>query len=105
MYYFSLFYSSYSNSYSLNNSLQVGTNSYVDFLGKNGTIEIIPIRTKTQGLCYKLTPSNPLHIYFFVGSSIQGLDKLEKINLMIAANDTWQGIVGNRWPYIKGLKI
>ena len=24
---------------------------------------------------------------------------------MIAANDTWQGIVGNRWPYSKGLKI
>ena len=106
MYYFSLSYSSYSNSYSLNNSLQVGTNSYVDFLGKNGTIEIIPIRTKTQGLCYKLTPSEPPnYMNIFIGSSSQSKDKLEKINLMIAANNTWQGIVGNKWPYSKGLKI
>ena len=80
-------------------------NNFVDYLGKNGTLEVIPIRTMTKGLCYKLTPSNPLQMNFFIGSSIQGLDKLEKINLMIAANDTWQGIVAGRWPYSKGLKI
>ena len=83
-------------------SLQVGIHNYVDYYGTNRQIETIPIRTKTQGLCYKLKISN-LGSYFsvFIGSSIQGLDKLEKINLMIAATDTWQGIVGSRWPYSK----
>ena len=83
-------------------SLQVGMHNYVDYYGTNRQIETIPIRTKTQGLCYKLKISN-LGSYFsvFIGSSIQGLDQLEKINLMIAATDTWQGIVGSRWPYSK----
>ena len=68
---------------------------------------MIPVRTILRGLCYKLKLSNPLPLnpdYFtiYVSSSIQGVDKLEKIDLMIAANDTWQGIVGDSWPYNKG---
>ena len=82
--------------------LQVGMRNYVDYYGTNRQIETIPIRTKTQGLCYKLKISN-LGSYFsvFIGSSIQGSNKLEKISLMIAVTDTWQGIVGSRWPYSK----
>ena len=106
MYYFSLFYFSDSKSLIGLTPLQIGShNYYVDYFGNNGTIEIIPVRT-TQGLCYKLTPSEPPgYMNIFIGSSSQSKDKLEKINLMIAANNTWQGIVGNKWPYSKGLKI
>ena len=104
MYYFSPFYFSDSMSLTGITPLQIGShNYYVDYFGNSGTIEIIPIRTTTQGLCYKLTPSEPGYMNIFVSSS--SIDKLEKINLMIAANNTWQGIVGNKWPYSKGLKI
>ena len=89
--------------------IKVGTHDYVDFYGINRRIETIPIRTVLRGLCYKLKLSNPLPLIpdylYLVISSNQTIDKLEKINLMIAANDTWQGLVGNNWPYSKGLKI
>ena len=86
--------------------LQLGTHNYNDYLSTR-RIEVIPVRTIFQGLCYKLKLSNPLpknqgYFVIFVTSSIQGVDKLEKIDLMIAANDTWQGIVTNNWPYNKG---
>ena len=89
------------------NQLQVGTHNYVDNLNTIRRIELIPIRTIFHGLCYKIKLSNPLplnpdYLIFYVTSSIQGVDKLDKIDLMIAANDTWQGIVGNSWPYNKG---
>ena len=105
MYYFSLFYFSYSGSYNVV-PLQVGTHNYVDYFHNNVKIETIPIRTIIRGLCYKLKLSKPSNYFtFFIGSSIQSLDKLDKMNLMIAAENTWQGIVGDRWPYSKGLKI
>ena len=107
IYCFSLFYFSDSKSLIGLTPLQIGSNNYyVDYFGTNGTIEIIPIRT-TQGLCYKLlhVTSEPGYMNIFIGSSIQSIDKLEKINLMIATHNTWQGIVGFKWPYTKGLKI
>ena len=105
-----LFFTYFSDSKSLTGltPLQIGPhNYYVDYYGNNGTIEIIPIRTTNQGLCYKLTPSDsePGYMNIFIGSSNQSIDKLEKINLMIATHNTWQGIVGFKWPYTKGLKI
>ena len=48
---------------------------------------------------------NPEYFSFYVSSFSQGIDKLEKINLMIATNNTWQGIVGNNWPYSQGTEI
>ena len=104
-----LFFTYFSDSKSLIGliPLQIGShNYYVDYFGNNGTIEIIPIRT-TQGLCYKLlyVTSEPGYMNIFIGSSIQSIDKLEKINLMIATNNTWQGIVGNNWPYSQGQEI
>ena len=79
----------------------------MDNLNTNGRVEVIPIRRIFHGLCYKIKLSNPLplnpdYLIFYVSSSIQGVDKLDKIDLMIAANDTWQGIVGNSWLYNKG---
>ena len=50
-------------------------------------------------------PLNPDSFLFFINNFIQSEDKLEKMNLMIAANDTWQGIVGNSWPYSQGQEI
>ena len=106
MYYFSLSYFSDSKSLTGFTPLQIGSqNYYVDYFDNKGTIEIIPIRTTAQGLCYKLTLSGPMRMNIFIGSSIQSKDKLEKIHLMIASNNTWQGIVGYNWPYSKGLKI
>ena len=92
--------------------LQVGTQDCVDLLGTTIRIELIPVRTIYRGLCYKLKLSNPLplssitlnpdYFLFHISSFIQGIDKLEHIDLMIAANNTWQGIVGNNWPYSQG---
>ena len=106
-----LFYSYCSNSFTPQ-PLQIGTHDYVDVLGNPIRIELIPVRTMYRGLCYTVKSSNPLPLnsmtratlnpnYFVlhVSSSIQGIDKLGKINLLIAANNTWQGIVGNTWPH------
>ena len=94
-------YFSCSNSFNVV-PLQLGTHDYIDLRGTI-RIEVIPVRTIFQGLCYKLELSNPLpfnpdYFIIFVTSSIQDVDKLEKIDLMIAANDTWQGIVADNWP-------
>ena len=42
---------------------------------------------------------------FIISSFNQGIDKLENIDLIIAANDTWQGIVEDNWPYSQGQEI
>ena len=106
--FFTLFYSSHSHSITAT-PLQVGDHEYGHLEGST-RIEVIPIRTMLRGLCYKLKlsdplPLNPDYFMFAVSSFSQGEDEMEKINLMIAANDTWQGIVGNSWPYSKGQKI
>ena len=114
MHYFPLFSSSRSNSYDFI-PLQVGTHDYVDLFGTTIRIEVIPVRTIYRGLCYKLKLSNPLplssitlnpdYFMFHITSFIQGIDSLKHIDLMIAANNTWQGIVGNNWPYSQGQEI
>ena len=75
-----------------------------DYLG-GGRVELMPIRTYLQGLCYKLKflkPKSFDFLSFFISSSISnGTDKLEKVNVMIGTNNTWQGIIGNAWPYNK----
>ena len=111
MHYFPLFSSTRSNPYDFI-PLQVGTHDYDDLFGTTIRIELIPVRTIYRGLCYKLKLSNPLpsssialnpdYFMFHISSFIQGIDKLEHIDLMIAANNTWQGIVGNNWPYSQG---
>ena len=95
--------------------LQVGKHDYVDFYGTTIRIELIPVRTIYRGLCYKLKLSNPLpsnsialnpdYFIFQISSFTQGIDKMDHIDLMIAANNTWQGIVGNNWPYSQGQEI
>ena len=86
-------YFPYSNSHNIV-PLQVGAHDYVDYFNNNGIIETIPIRTKIRGLCYKLKLSNPFNYFqLFIGSSIQNLDKLDKMYQMIAKENTWQGIV------------
>ena len=83
--------------------LKLGVHEY---LGEK--VELVPIRTYFQGLCYKLKfldpkpfdPSNTLQ--FFISSNIsKGIDKLEKVSVTIASSNTWQGIVVNTWPYNK----
>ena len=48
---------------------------------------------------------DPDYFMIFISNFIQGKDKLENIDLMITANDTWQGIVGDNWPYSQGQEI
>ena len=107
---FKYFYSPCSYSYNFI-PLQVGAYDY----GTTIRIELIPVRTIYRGLCYKLKLSNTLPLssntlnpdwfMFHISSFIQGIDKLEHIDLMIAANNTWQGIVGSNWPYSQGQEI
>ena len=66
-----------------------------DYLG--GTVEMVPIRTYLRGLCYKLKFLNPkpydpyASLQFIISSNIsKGMDKLEKANVMIASDNTWQ---------------
>ena len=108
MKYFLLFYSNVINLI----PLQVGTHTYEESPGKTRRIELIPVRTIYRGLCYKLKLSKPLllnsvtldpdYFIFFVSSFVKGIDELEHVDLMIAANNTWQGVVGDIWPYSKG---
>ena len=34
-----------------------------------------------------------------ISSSTSGVDKLERILFYIASDDTWQGVIMNKWPY------
>ena len=81
--------------------LQIGEQDY------NGTrIEVVPIRTVGNGLCYKFHLTNPFPLYGYalqmvIGSSNLGTDKLNKVDLFIAAENTWQGTIISDWPYSK----
>ena len=65
-------------------------------------MELIPVRTIVNGLCYKFTfsdalSSGPLNSPNVFVSSYN--DDLKNINLLIAEENTWQGIIGGEWPY------
>ena len=93
-------------------ALQIGKNTYF-----GNEIDVVSVRT-TGGLCYKLSlpkslgqpslvPSGMdaltygMGLGFLMTSSIkQGIDKLSSFKLMIAAENTWQGLIYRRWPYI-----
>ena len=66
----------------------------------NNKIDVSHVRTIKNGLCYKLELENPVSfIQIIVRSSLQETDKLTKVNLIVAAKNTWQGIILNDWPY------
>ena len=56
-----------------------------------------------RGLCYKLELSSnqTLPLYLIVTSSSKTEDRLKRIHLFSASNNTWQGINIYRWPYDK----
>ena len=69
---------------------QIGEHNYY------GTrIEVAPIRTMGNGLCYKFNMTNPFPFFntlqLVIGSSNLRTDKLNKVDLFIAAENTWQG--------------
>ena len=68
-------------------------------------IEVWPVRTVLQGLCYRLHFTNPLsesnYLILYTSTSLSGIDKLKKMNLFIATEETWQGVIGKTWPYSK----
>ena len=77
-----------------------------EYLGEK--VELVAIRTYFQGLCYKIKFLNPKHfdpsttLQFFISSNIsEGMDKLEKVSVTVASSNTWQGVIGNVWPYNK----
>ena len=43
--------------------------------------------------------SSDKSLQLVIGSSTSGLDKLEKLNFYIASDNTWQGVIMNKWPY------
>jgi hypothetical protein len=70
-----------------------------DYFGIN-KINVSYVRTVKNGLCYKLELENPFSfIQILVNSNLDGMDRLTKVNLMVAAKNTWQGIILNDWPY------
>ena len=80
--------------------LQIGIHDY------NGTkIEVVPIRTMGYGLCHKFKMSKPFPTFgklqIVIGSSSLETDRLHKVDLFIAAENTWQGTIGHGWPYSK----
>ena len=79
-----------------------------EYFGKE--IEVAPIKSGTSGLCYKVKFSDPLPYYpdyetLVISSSTQGIDKLEKVNILVASSNTWQGIFSKRWPYSKSTPL
>ena len=67
---------------------------------------MLPIRTVKDGLCYKLEVSNgtipvesELYFPFIIANFTKEADKLTKFHLMVAAENTWQGIIFENWPY------
>ena len=70
-----------------------------DYFGIN-KINVSYVHTVKNGLCYKLELENPFSfIQIMVNSNLEGMDRLTKVNLMVAAKNTWQGIILNDWPY------
>ena len=63
---------------------------------------IVSIIVSFNGLCYKFTISDALSSVplkspnVFVSSYN---DDLKNINLLIAEDNTWQGVIGGEWPY------
>ena len=40
------------------------------------------------------------HLGLMISSSLSnGMDKLKRVQILVAAENTWQGIIGNTWPY------
>ena len=78
-----------------------------DYFGKEIYVE--EIQTLHSGLCYKLelTSKDIIPVANGVENSFMlriqckknGTDRLSKVNLMLAANNTWQGISFGYWPY------
>ena len=88
--------------------MEVGTHEYFGQI-----IETTPIRT-TSGLCYKIEFKSSKFEYntsfvFTVVDKIGQMnlvDKLEKVNLYVAADNTWQGVIYESWANTKSpLKV
>ena len=66
----------------------------------NNKMDVSYIYTVKNGLCYKLELENPFSfIQIMMNSNLEGMDRLTKVNLMVAGKNTWQGIISNVWPY------
>ena len=79
-------------------TLKIGKHDYFGL-----QLTLLPVRTMHRGLCYKLEPlsDQSLPLYLIVTSSSKNEDKLKKIHLFVASNNTWQGTIIVRWPYSK----
>ena len=77
--------------------IKVGKYNYFGF-----ELELLPVRTLVRGLCYKLEISSekPLWLHFIVSSSSKTKDRLKRVDLFMAAENTWQGTI-HKWPYSK----
>ena len=77
--------------------LKIGKNHYY---GRE--LELLPIRTTHRGLCYKLEllSDRSLKLDLMVSSFSKAKDRLKRVDLFIAAKNTWQGTI-NTWPSSK----
>ena len=86
-------------------NLEVGTHEYFGQI-----IETTPIRT-TSGLCYKVESKETQFedetsfIFTVISTNLQ-MNKLEKINLYVVSDNTWQGVIYGSWANTKNpLKV
>ena len=84
----------YSNRNPWFSTLKIGTH---DYFGE--TIDTVPIRT-TSALCYKvkLLKSEFKKSLIFNILLMSKQNSVDKINLYVAAENTWQGIIYGVWP-------
>ena len=63
-------------------------------------VEVEMVKTFLNGLCYKLQFfeyfENRNNLMMIISSSVENL---KSVQILVAANNTWQGIIGNTWPY------
>ena len=69
-------------------------------------IDVYETHTLTYGVCYvvesteKVNPWQEMHVFVKDLNSENG-DKLSKLNLFIAARESWYGILALTWPYFE----
>ena len=72
----------------------------------NFKIDVYQTYTLNYGICYVIESTEKVSPWIYMTIFLKNLnsengDKLSKVNLFIAAHETWYGITSNIWPYFE----
>ena len=72
----------------------------------NFQIDVYQTYTMSYGICYVIENTEKVSPLTYISVVLKDLnsengDKLSKVNLFIAASETWYGIITNVWPYFE----